>query len=192
MNDERKKGSGKKSMILILFLIGVSAILEVIWIGAISSILIVFLYVYYSRILASREKRIIEIERAPINEILKKIVNDNVEVEASWIYRCYKKGEKAGTMLIYEECYCRKNASIKEIMQEYHDIVLKEYDNLNRTEIDFVSRTGGRVYVSLRTNIYGKDYVVVFIISAKSSIEQKELDSKIERVKKNFILRSKL
>lgn len=189
MNDKRKKGSGKNSvlvpMILVLFLIGVSAICEVAWLGFICSILIVLLYVYYSR-----EKRIIEIERAPINEILKKIVNENVEVEASWIYRCYKKGEEAGTLLIYEDCYCLENTNIKEIMQGYYDILLKEYAELNRTEIDFGSVTGGRAYVSLGTNIYGKDYVVV--ISIKSIMEQKELDFKVERLKRNFTFRSKL
>ena len=199
MNDERKKISGTYlvllPILLSLFLIGVSVIMKVACLGAIGSILILLQYVYYIRTI--REKSLLkirnnEIEGDSINDILKEFVNDNVDAEASWIYRYYKKGEEVGKMLVYEDCYSRENANTKEIMQGYHDIVLKEYDNLNRTEIDFVSRTGGRVYISLRTNIYGKDYVVVFIISAKSSMEQKELDLKVERLKRDFILRRKL
>lgn len=168
---------------------GASAILEVVWLGTIGSVLILLQYVYYIRIIQNREKRIDEVERAPINDVLKKIVNTNVEVEASWIYRCYKKGEEAGIMLIYEDCYCCENANINEIMQGYHDIALKEYAKLNRIEIDFVSTTGGRVYVSFGTNMYGKNYLVVFTIQITTTIDKKGLDLKVEKLKRDLILR---
>lgn len=55
-----------------------------------------------------------------------------------------------------------------------------------------MSATGGRVYASFSTSIYGKDYLVIFIIPAKSYVEQKELDIKVQKLKMDFILRSKL
>lgn len=122
----------------------------------------------------------------------KEFVDDNAELEGILFYRYHKDGEESGVMLIYETGYVLSNTNINQIMQGYHDILLKEYDKLNGVKIDFISATKERAYSSFSTSIYGKDYVVVFIISAKSSMEQRELDIKVQKLKRDFMLESKL
>lgn len=179
-------------VLLILFLLGVSDVLEVIWLGAIGSILILLQYVYYIKIIRRKKMQNVFQEKWIKNDKLGEgCVDDNPDLEGILFYRYYKDSEESGVMLIYE-CQCSPNANIDKIMWEYNNILLKEYDKLNEAEIDWVSATGGRAYVSFRTSIYGKDYLIVFIILAKSFMEQKELDLKVERLKRDFILRRKL
>lgn len=192
-NGVRRKGSGKDSILvpilLILFLMGASAILEVAWLGIIGSILILLQYVYYIRTI--RDKRSNEIERDSINDVLKEFVSNNEEVEAIWIYKYYRSKEDAGTMLIYQDCYCWENANIKGIIQEYYYILFSEYGKLNEREIKFISATDGRAYVSFRTSAYGKDYVAVFVVLEEYIVDGK-LDLKSQKLKKDFILISML
>ena len=197
MNDERKKESGKNSilvpLLLILFLMGVSDVLEVAWFGIIGSILVLLQQMYYIKIIRRKKMGNIFQEKMIKNDKLGEgFVDDNPDLEGILFYRYYKDSEESGVMLIYETCHCSHNANIDKIMGEYHNIILKECSKLNESEIHFVSTTGGRTYVSFGTSIYEKDYVVVVIISIKSMIEQKELDLKVGRLKRDFILRSKL
>lgn len=198
MNDERKKISGTYlvllPILLSLFLIEVSVIMKVACLGAIGSILILLQYIFYY-IKTIRRKKMGNIFREKIIKNDKwgeEFVDDNADLEGILFYRYYKDGEESGVMLIYETCHCSPNANIDKFMGEYNDILLKEYDKLNKAEIYFLSATEERAYASFIASIYGKDYFIVFIISAKSYVEQKELDLKVERLKRNFILRSKL
>lgn len=197
MNDERKKGSRKNSILmpvlLILFLLGASVVLEVIWIGAIGSILVLLQHMYYIKIIRRKKMEKIFQEKTIKNgKSLKGFVDDNSDLEGIIFYRYYKDSKESGVMLIYETCYCSPNANMDKFIREYNDILLKEYDKLNEAEIDWGSATGGRAYVSFRTSIYGKDYLIVFIILAKSFMEQRELDIKVQKLKRDFLLKSKL
>ena len=197
MNDKRKKGSGIDSVLvlilLILFLLGVSFVLEVIWLGIIGSILVLLQYVSYIKTIRRKEmEKIFQEKMIKNDKDLKEFIDNNPDLEGIIFYRYYKDSEESGVMLIYETYYDCLNTNIDKIMREYHDILLKEYGKLNESEIDFVSATGGRAYASFSTSVYGKDYLAIFIISAKSSMEQKELDLKVERLKRDFILRRKL
>lgn len=204
--------SGKDSIILlavlILLLIGATAILKVAWLGIVGSILVLLKYMYCSRIIKrkKREKFLLEerikkldvgiekdfSERIKTDKVLKEFVDDNADLEGILFYRYYKDGEESGVMLIYETCHCSPNTNIDKIMQGYHDILLKEYKKLDEAEIHFISATQERAYASFVARIYGKDYVVVFIIPVKSYVEQKELDINVEKLKRDFILRSEL
>lgn len=204
------KVSGKHSIILltvfVLFWIGASAILEVACLGAIGSVLILLQYTYYSRIIKrkKREKFLLEKmikkpdgpieinsnERIKIFKIIKKFVDANADdVESVLLYRYYNGSASAGIMLVYEGYYCLENSNINEIMKGYHDILFTEYAKLDKREIHFISATEGRIYASHRSSIYGKDYVAVFIISAKSAMEEKDLELKVKKLKRNFIVR---
>lgn len=198
MNDERKKGSGTDlvlvPILLILFLLGVSVVLEVIWIGVVVSILILLKYVfcYIKTIRRKKMKQIFQEKMIKNDKDLKEFIDDNPDLEGILFYRYYKDSEESGVMLIYESCQYSPNATIDKFMGEYKDILLKEYDRLNGVKIDFISATQERAYSSFNTSIYGKDYFVVFIISVKSFMEQKELDFQFERLKRDFLLRRKL
>lgn len=197
MNDEWKKVSGNDSILvpifLILFLLGVSDVLEVIWLGAIGSILVLLQYVYYIKIIRRKKMQNIFQEKWIKNDKgLKEFVDDNADLEGIVFYRYYKDGEESGVMLIYESCNCSPNANIDKFMGEYNNILLKEYDKLNGVKIDFVSATEEIAYACFVASIYGKDYLVVFIFLAKSYVEHEEFNLKVERLKRDFILRSKL
>lgn len=170
------------SAVFILFLIGALVIMKVVWLGVIGSILVLLQYIYYSRIVKRKTKEnfLLE-ERIKNGDALNEIVDDNADVEGILIYRYYKDSKESGVMLIYETCYCHLNTNINQIMQEYNDILLREYSKLNEAEIHFISATGERAYVSFRKRIYGKYCMAVFIISVKTPMEGKELDLKVER-----------
>lgn len=198
MNDERKKVGGRDSiMVLVLFILfsmGVSAILEVIWIGAIGIVLVLLQYIfYYIKTIRRKKMQNIFQEKWIKNDKLGEgFVNDNADLDGILFYRYHKDGKESGVMLIYETCDCSPNANIDKFTREYNDILLKEYDKLNEAEIYFLSATEERAYASFIASIYGKDYLVIFIISAKSSMEQKELNLRVGRLKRDFLLRSKL
>lgn len=106
MNDKSKKGSRKNSalvpMILILFLIEVSAILEVAWFGIIGSVLILLQYIFYYIKTIRRKK----MEKTFQEKMIKNdnwgegFVEDNADLEVILFYRYHKDSEESGVMLI--------------------------------------------------------------------------------------------